>query len=184
MDNLIQISKINDFIFCPYSIYLHEIYNSFHQYLYHDTPQAIGKMAHEKIEQRKYSSKKDILQGLTIVSSQFGLIGKIDLFDCTQKLLIERKQRVKIIFDGYRYQLYAQYFGLQERGYKVLKLRIHSFSDNKNYDFLPPNAQETIEFKQVIEKMRNFSVGAWDKKINPAKCQQCIYRTLCGYSLC
>lgn len=26
MDNLIAISTLNDFIFCPYSIYLHNVY--------------------------------------------------------------------------------------------------------------------------------------------------------------
>lgn len=182
MDNLIQISKINDFIFCPYSIYLHEIYSSFHQSLYHETSQSVGKMAHENIDKNSYSSRKDILQGLTVVSLKYGLIGKIDIYDQKNQLLLERKQTVKKIFNGYCYQLYAQYFGLKEAGYKIKKLRIHSLSDNKNYDLPLPDPKEISQFKEVIEKMKNFSINSWRPKINTHKCPKCIYRCLCSFA--
>lgn len=35
MDNYISISTLNDFIFCPYSIYLHNVYMEADEGLYH-----------------------------------------------------------------------------------------------------------------------------------------------------
>lgn len=39
MDNAIRISHLNDFLFCPYSIYLHNIYDAIDDHQYHDVPQ-------------------------------------------------------------------------------------------------------------------------------------------------
>ena len=38
MDDYISISQLNDFIFCPYSIYLHNVYMETDEGLYHATP--------------------------------------------------------------------------------------------------------------------------------------------------
>lgn len=46
MDNLIAISTLNDFIFCPYSIYLHNVYMDMDKDAYHATPQTRGRNAH------------------------------------------------------------------------------------------------------------------------------------------
>ena len=49
MIDYISISTLNDFIFCPYSIYLHNVYMETDETMYHATPQTQGQMAHETI---------------------------------------------------------------------------------------------------------------------------------------
>lgn len=46
MIDYINISTLNDFIFCPYSIYLHNVYMETDETMYHATPQTRGKIAH------------------------------------------------------------------------------------------------------------------------------------------
>lgn len=179
MESYIQISKLNDFIFCPKSIYFHGIYESFSEKTYHDTPQTVGKIKHEIIENGEYSSLKRYLQATQVYSEKYGLCGKIDLFDTEKGILIERKYRVKQIFDGYKYQLYAQMFGLQEMGYTVKSMFIHSLSDNKRYLIELPDAQEMAKFEQLIYDMHHFDVAQPGFTQNEKKCEMCIYKALC-----
>ena len=58
VEDYIQISKINDFLFCPKSIYFHGIYESFDERNYHEVAQSRGKIRHEIIEGGGYSSLK------------------------------------------------------------------------------------------------------------------------------
>ena len=183
MEDYIQISKINDFIFCPYSLYFHGIYENFSEKTYHDSPQTRGKIKHENIEEGRYSSAKKYLQGIDVYSEKYGLAGKIDIYDKEEKTLIERKNKVAKIYDGYRYQLYAQYFGLAEMGHETERIKIHSLSDNKRYDIPLPVGRELEKFEAVIAAMKNFRMENGGLKINPAKCARCIYRQLCTYAL-
>lgn len=180
MEIYIQISKINDFIFCPKSIYLHGIYNNFSQKVYHQSPQIKGKIKHENIEQQRYSSAKRYVQGLEVYSEKYNLAGKIDIYDKETQSLIERKNKIKKIYDGYKYQLYAQYFCLEEMDYEVKQLFIHSLSDNKRYKIDLPNRQKIVDFENIIRNINCFNLLDIDFKQNPAKCQQCIYRELCN----
>ncbi|MEI6222446.1 MAG: type V CRISPR-associated protein Cas4 [bacterium] len=184
MYQLIQITKINDFIFCPYSIYLHAIYESFTQQVYHQTPQTTGKANHKIIENNKYSTSKHVLQGIPVYSEKYQLIGKIDIYDQKEKTLIERKTKVKKIYDGYKYQLYAQYFCLLEQGYAVEKLCIHSLTDNKRYKISIPDAEEQTKFEEVLQRMWHFEAEKTLQKQPPNKCNNCIYSTLCEFSTC
>jgi len=43
MDDYIAISTLNDFIFCPYSIYLHNVYMETEEGVYHAVPQTRGR---------------------------------------------------------------------------------------------------------------------------------------------
>ena len=61
------------------------------------------------------------------------IIGKIDIYDKKKELLVERKKHIKEIYDGYVFQLYAQYYCMTEMGYNVSKLQIRSCDDNKIY---------------------------------------------------
>lgn len=45
MNDLIAISTLNDFIFCPYSIYLHQVYVDADEDMYHAKPQTRGRNA-------------------------------------------------------------------------------------------------------------------------------------------
>ena len=61
MDDLIIISNLNDFIFCPASIYFHKLYGSEDTIMYQSKAQLDGTKAHEKIDNGTYSTRKNIL---------------------------------------------------------------------------------------------------------------------------
>lgn len=153
----IPISTINDFLYCPKSLYLHSVYQSFETNTYHDTPQTIGTIAHENIENGTYTTATHILQGLSVVSTRLGIKGKIDLYDTKNHWLIERKYRVKHIYLGFKYQLYAQMYCLIETGYPVKKLFIQSLSDNKRYEIPLPTPEEKQAFEETILQMKSFT---------------------------
>jgi CRISPR-associated exonuclease Cas4 len=180
MQDYLQISKLNDFIFCPRSIYMHNLYESFEKEIYQKRYQVRGSIKHETIEEEKYSSESRYLQALPVVCNKYQLIGKIDIFDVKNSVLIERKTKVQKIFDGYWLQLYAQKLSLEEMGYCVKQLKIHSLLDNKSY-FL-----SRIEEKGVVEKFLDLMIvinSIQAEKLylqnNTKKCLECIYRELC-----
>jgi len=178
MEPSIQISKINDFIFCPKSIYFHGVYGSFSEKTYHQSPQVRGKIKHESIDSQGYSTAKKYLQGVEVYSEKYGLTGKIDLYDQESGVLIERKNKISKIYDGYKYQLYAQYFCLLEMGFEVKSLQLYSLSNNKKYGVDLPGKEETDKFEKIIEQIKSFDITKSFEQ-NPAKCAQCIYRELC-----
>ena len=182
METYMPISFLNDFIFCPRSIYFHQLYSSFDTALYHEAIQTKGRLAHQNIDNQKYSTRKNILQGLAIYSTQYSLCGRIDIFDKDRKLLMERKKKVTKVYDGFIFQIYAQYYCLKEMGYSVKKLCIHSLDDNKNY-FIPlpeENPKMEIKFQRLLDQIREFDM---EKPFFPniAKCEKCIYKNLCDY---
>ena len=182
MESYIPISFLNDFIFCPRSIYFHQVYTSFDVALYHEDIQTKGRLAHKNIDNKRYSTRKDILQGLDIYSTQYGLCGRIDVFDKTKKMLMERKKKVTKIYDGFVFQIYAHYYCLKEMGYNVEKLCIHSLDDNKNYFILLPKDNPVMDqgFKNVLKQIRAFDMTQ-PFFPNISKCKKCIYKNLCDY---
>lgn len=179
MEPSIQISKINDFIFCPKSIYFHSIYENFSEKTYHQSPQVKGKIKHESVDRGKYSTAKKYLQGLEVCSEKYNLVGKIDIYDKNIKALIERKNKIVRIYDGYKYQLYAQYFCMTEMGYEVKRIFLYSMIDNKKYEIDLPRGEELMKFESVLEDIRSFDMLKDNFKQNPAKCAKCIYAELC-----
>jgi len=177
MDSYISISTINDFLYCPRSLYLHSIYSSFEANTYHDTPQTIGTIAHENIEKGTYTTTRHIFLGLSVTSNRLGIKGRIDLYDSQKHLLIERKYRVKQVYLGFIYQLYGQMYCLLEAEYPVEELLIQSLSDNKRYKIPLPITEEKEAFESVIEQMRSFT---WDnlKTHSCSHCQNHIYDLL------
>lgn len=159
MDSAIPISAINDFLFCPKSLYLHGIYSTFETSVYHDTPQTAGAIAHENIEDGRYTTSKNVLQAAFVYSARLGLKGKIDLYDRRTGNLVERKRRLTRLYDGFRYQLYAQMYCLEEAGYPVKRLFIQSFSDNKRYEIPRPTKEEKRRFEAVVSRMKNFDAA-------------------------
>lgn len=176
MHDAIQISKINDFIFSPKSIFYHGLYENFTELMYHEKPQINGKHAHRTIDFQTYSSSKRYLQGLPVYSEKYNLVGKIDIYDTETKTLIERKRKVKNIYDGYKYQLYAQYFGMIERGFEVDALIIHSLVDNKRYPIQLPDAKEIKTFELVLKSIREYDLSKIEEEISQEKLDNCIYR--------
>jgi len=178
MEENIIISNLNDFIFCPKSIYFHNLYTSYDSNLYHTIYQTKGKNAHTNIDLKKYSSKKSFLQGIDIYSEEFGLIGKIDLLDLPTKTLIERKYKISKIYDGYYLQIYAQYFCLIEMGYDIKNIKFYSLSDNKVYKVDIPGNKEKEDLKKIIAAINGFDITT--KFIpNSNKCKMCIYKEVC-----
>ncbi len=180
MEQYIQITKLNDFTFCPLSLYFHGLYEKYDQNLYHEEAQKAGKIRHENIDEGRYSSRKRYLQGLPVYSARFGLCGKIDIYDREEKSLIERKNKVEKIYDGYKYQLYAQMECMMEMGYEVEKLFIHSLSDNKRYEIRMPDFEDMEALIKIINNINKTDLYNFQKGANPKKCDKCIYRELCN----
>ena len=185
MDDAILITELNDFIFCPVSIYFHKMYNGVDRMIFQSTDQINGTAAHETVDNGTYSSRKNILKGMDVYSEKYNLRGKIDLLDISSQTLRERKKKVKTIYDGYVFQVYAQYFSLVEMGYEVKKIEIYSMDDNKTYSIPLPEDDEVMfqRFEQVISDIKNFDMDTFIQT-NTLKCQHCIYEPACDRSCC
>lgn len=184
MDDAIIISNLNDFIFCPASIYFHNLYGSRSTITYQNSSQINGTNAHMAVDKGTYSTKRRVITALEVYSEKYNLVGKIDIYDAETKVLTERKRKIKTIYDGYIYQLYAQYFAMCEMGYEVEKLRFYSMEDNKVYPIkLPRDNQEMFQkFENVIEEIRKFSLEEF-QQTNIEKCRNCIYEPACDRGL-
>lgn len=186
MESYITLSFLNDFIFCPRSIYFHQLYGGFKETVYKQTPQYKGTAAHETIDEQTYSTSAHILQGMEVFSEQYNICGKIDVFDTQKGRLTERKREIKTIYDGYVFQVYAQCFALREMGYTVNEIVIHDLVHNKNYPIpLPENDAEMLaKFEQLIQDIQTFDLESTPFTPLLSKCQNCIYNQLCDKSLC
>jgi CRISPR-associated protein Cas4 len=106
-------------------------------------------------------------------------MGKIDVFHIGKKSLMERKSHISEVYQGYVYQLYAQYFCLTEMGYQIEKLKLYSLDDNKVYEIPLPNEQTTKEFEAFLDEYQHFAPASSAFTALPEKCARCIYRELC-----
>ncbi len=177
-EELIKITLLNDYIFCPRSIYFHNLFYDFNEEIYHSHYQKRGKISHKNIETSKYSNRKDILQGISVFSEEIGIIGKIDLYFKKSYELVERKYYIRKIYDGYKYQLYAQFFCLKEMGFVVKKLSLYSLKDNKKYFFNLPSEKDKQFLISLVRKIKNYNLFEKFKQ-NTNKCKKCIYNNLC-----
>lgn len=179
----IVISNLNDYIFCPVSIYFHSLDYDTDTLTYQDSYQINGTAAHKAVDSSTYSDNKNILQAISVYSEKYNLLGKIDLFDTENHILTERKKKVTRIYDGYIFQVYAQYFGLTEMGYSVDKIRIYSKDDNRMYPIALPDENPDMlkKFENLIKNMNNFKLETFNQD-NIEKCSNCIYETLCSFS--
>lgn len=184
MEENILFTELNDFVFCPASIYFHKIYGSMDKLLYQDETQINGTAAHESIDLGKYSTNSTMLMGTSVYCEKYRLSGKIDIYDIKSKTLRERKKRIIRVYDGYIFQLYAQYFSLIEMGYMVEKMELYSMDDHKTYKVqLPGDDMEMFEkFEQVIREINTFDMNSFSQD-NIEKCRKCIYEPSCDRSL-
>jgi len=178
MDAYITISTLNDFIFCPYSIYLHNVYMEADEGLYHATPQTQGRIAHEAVDSKKASTRADDLQSLPVISEEYGLMGKIDLYKGREHKLIERKYQLKQIFQGQIYQLWAQYLCMKEMGYDVKTIAFYEISTNKMIPIDLPNQAQLNVFRRFIDTYKHFDPSL-PMKTNSNKCHHCVYCSIC-----
>ncbi len=197
MESYIKLSTLNDFIFCPKSIYYHTLYDNYEKNLYQEEAQKEGTKIHEAIENKTYSTSKYILQGLSVYSDYYKIAGKIDIFNIKTWELIERKTKIQTspqpspkgegvknspkIYLGYKYQLWGQMFCLEEMWYNVKSLWIYSVKDNKKYRIYKPSTNQLLNFQKLLEDYRKFNPMQKNWKQNTKKCLKCIYRELCDY---
>lgn len=181
METFLQITYLNDFVFCPYSIYLHQVFDNNAEDLYSANPQQRGKTAHQPIDAFDEEEKTKLpvtLKGIYVISNKLGVYGKIDTLYVKEKKLIESKYAISTIYQGYYYQLWSQYYALTEMGYQVESLSFYSIKDQKEYPIEIPDDNDFNELRNHIRKIARFDFDT-DIKVNPAKCKHCIYASLC-----
>lgn len=178
MIDYILISTLNDFIFCPYSIYLHNVYQSTDEDLYYATPQVKGSLAHEPTDSKSGSTRKDVILSLPVFSEKYHLMGKIDVYRQGERKLIERKYQLSKIYRGQIYQLWAQYFCMKEMGYDVEALAFYEISTNKMIPIPLPTQEDQMEFEKFLSLFLLYDPSA-PMVTNPNKCSHCIYCNLC-----
>ncbi len=179
MDSYIQISKLNDFIFCPYSLYVHSVYENYGKFDYQSKFQFNGSLNHKNIDGNMYSTSKYIFQGMSVFSDEYNLCGKIDLLNVKNHKLIERKYNITKIYQGYIYQLWGQYVCLIEMKYKIESIEIYSLKNNKSYNIDIPTYDDLRQFKDFLIDIENFDPINSTIKTNRNKCNKCIYSKLC-----
>lgn len=182
-ENPIAISTLNDFIFCPVSIYFHMLEAEEERIVLQDSYQLNGTEAHKASDSAAYSTKRSMLQGVGVYCSKYDLSGKIDTFDVTEGVLTERKKHISHIYDGYIFQLYGQYFALKEMGFNITSLRFYSMDDNKTYNVALPEDDDAMfkRFEKLLNDMKSFDFSGF-KQNNSLKCAKCIYEPLCSFS--
>ena len=179
MEELLPITNVNDFLFCPRSLYYGNIFRrSLGKDAFQQTSQKTGLAAHRTIDESSYSTRKDVVTGRMVYCETFGLLGRIDVYDARTKTLTERKWSVSAVWEGYRMQLYAQMRALEEMGLSVLSLKLHSKKDNRTYDVPLPSEADWKRLEDILAEMRAFSLET-PFEPNPRKCAGCIYRELC-----
>ena len=178
METYMPISYLNDFVFCPYSIYLHQVFDGSKEEVYSASPQQTGKSGHDKVDNAPRQSRQ-VLNAIYVISNRLGMYGKIDQYFVKDKLLVERKYSISTLYRGYYYQLWTQYVAMQEMGYEVQKLQFYSMKDNRKYDVPLPTEKDMEELKAHIRKIARFDFETEEIKVNPAKCTHCIYAALC-----
>ena len=181
----ISISNLNDFVFCPASIYFHALDGGAEKLTYQSSAQLNGTAAHRTVDESAYTTSAHVLQGICVYTEKYDLFGKIDSFDVKSGVLRERKKKIRVVYDGYVFQLYAQCFALREMGYTVRGLALYSMEDNRTYPIsLPEHDQPMLHrFCSLIDDMKAFSLDGFVQQ-NIEKCRCCIYEPLCSFSKC
>ena len=178
MNDYISLSTLNDFIFCPYSIYLHNVYMETADDMYTASPQANGKLAHRGVDNKTGSSNRTDILSLPVYSDELGISGVIDVYKSNRRLLIERKNNLKNIYRGQIYQLWGQYYCMKEMGYQVDSIAFYEISTNKMIPLELPNEESKSELLEFIEKFKSYNPS--DQFVpNINKCIHCIYSNLC-----
>ena len=180
---MIMLSYLNDFYFCPYSIYLHSVYSNVMPDLYYDAYQVEGRIAHDTVDTGRYmASDPSILTSFHVFSDKYHLYGIVDIFKITQGILIERKKRISRIFKGQIYQVWGQYFCLREMGFDVNCLSFHELSTNKDFVINIPTEDDEVKFQEYLDEIINYDpLNSLETNID--KCSCCIYAALCDKRL-
>lgn len=178
-DTFIPISLIGNFLYCPYSIYLHNVYMETDDSVYKAEHLYKGTSVHTSVDERTYSNRKEILQSYPVLSEKLGLFGKIDMLNLKTGELVERKTKVDKIYPRHIYQLWAQMFCLREMGYIVSKLSLYDYTHNKKHNVALPCAKDEKAFENFILTMRQYNPYKDQIEVSEYKCKYCIFTNLC-----
>ena len=77
-EQVLSISYLNDFLFCPVSIDFHLLEDDGERVLWQDTPQLNGTASHSHADEGTYSTEKTRMQGVRVYCERYDLFGKID----------------------------------------------------------------------------------------------------------
>ena len=188
MENPIIASTFNDFLFCPYSIMIHGMYEDMPKKVYKSEKQINGTYLHMECEikgsENDSCGNEDILVEEKFYSNTYNIVAVIDFYDKNRKQLIEKKAHITEIYPGQIFQLYAQYYALIDNGYEVETLGLYSIIDEKMYNILlPENDNGMLDlFKKTIKDMKELDISSFFQT-NKKKCINCIYSNLCDRSL-
>lgn len=183
MNRTLTFASLNDFIFCPASIYFHGMYEGVEGLLFKDVPQVAGSHAHKEIDLGILYSK-DVISSLFVYSQKYDVCGKIDKYFVKEKRLVECKKHINKVYDGYIYQLYCQYFGMIEAGFEVKELYCYSIDDNKKYKVALPleDSEMLYAFEETLRSIHTFSLERFSQN-NIEKCKNCIYSNICAWGI-
>ena len=178
METFLPITYLNDFVFCPYSIYLHQVFDCNEDIVYTALPQQKGKFSHKHVDVGDSVCKQQIVKGVYVISNRLGVYGKIDTYYPKRFKLIESKYLVRKLYKGFLYQLWAQFFAMEEMGYTVKEVSLFSIKDKQSYKLKLPGVNEYKELRGHIKKIARFDFEQ-EMKTNISKCKHCIYAALC-----
>lgn len=178
-DTLIPISLIGNYLYCPYSIYLHNVYMETDDSMYKAEHLYKGSAVHRAVDEKRSDNRKDVLQAFPVYSERLGLVGKIDVFYIRTGELVERKTKVEHIYPRHIYQLWAQMFCLKEMGYNVTILSLYDYTSNKKHVIELPSTQEEEDFMQFLKNMRAYNPCEDTIEVNEQQCRYCIFTNMC-----
>ena len=78
--------------------------------LYHAIPQTRGKIAHQSIDTKKASNRKDDLLSFPVFSEKYRLMGKVDMFRKKEKGNLQAKTNTKRNHRTINYRYHFQMF--------------------------------------------------------------------------
>lgn len=147
--------------------------------VYKATPQTKGSIAHQGVDEKKSSTRKNYIMSLPVCSEELGIFGRIDVYKQDQRFLVERKNNLRNIYRGQVYQLWGQYFCMKEMGYQVERLAFYEISTNKMTNVALPGEQGKQELLSFLHKFKTYDPLTTSFNINTNKCAHCIYCNLC-----
>jgi CRISPR-associated exonuclease Cas4 len=179
METLLPITYLNDFVFCPYSIYLHQVFDNASIDVYSAEPQQKGLAVHKDVDAFVKSKENAVdIKGMYVVSTKLGLYGKIDTYYTQDFRLVEKKFQIKTIYKGYYYQLWAQYFAMLEMGYLINSLAFYNIKEQMTIEVNLPTKDNLLELQKHVRTIANYNFEQ-TFTVNIEKCKHCIYSSLC-----
>lgn len=170
-DDLIPVSYLNQFLYCPRRLYYLQYYQTqgMNEFLLE------GRLLHQKKGRRG-----GYLFEVYVRSFRLGLHGKIDLIDCTEGILPVERKRGYRFFENDTIQLCAYGLLLEEYlGSCVDRGVLYLYETGRRHvvvftDFLRERTHETID------QMRGMSVECIPDFVdNPKKCEKCSVHLYC-----